>query len=138
MLDTKVKVFHESISCFMKWSWNCISWNALKEKFYSVSFPLRLYRFWIHFHSYLLSCYKSFLSSFSVLVNYTMWSFNLFTASSCFPHFSRRPGFSRFRFFRIQVFPGPGFLGSRFFWIRVQGLGPGFRSSRYKAFIKLL
>ena len=40
MLDTKVKVFHESISCFMKWPWNCISWNALKEKFHSVSFPL--------------------------------------------------------------------------------------------------
>ena len=41
MLDTKVKVFHESISCFMKWPWNCISWNALKEKFHSVSFPLQ-------------------------------------------------------------------------------------------------
>ena len=40
MLDTKVKVFHESISCFMKWPWNYISWNALKEKFHSVSFPL--------------------------------------------------------------------------------------------------
>ena len=25
----------------MKWPWNCISWNALKEKFHSVSFPLR-------------------------------------------------------------------------------------------------
>ena len=24
----------------MKWPWNCISWNALKEKFHSVSFPL--------------------------------------------------------------------------------------------------
>ena len=33
MLDTKVKVFHESISCVMKSPWNCISWNALKEKF---------------------------------------------------------------------------------------------------------
>ena len=40
MLDTKVKVFHESISRFMKWPWNCISWNPLKEKFHSVSFPL--------------------------------------------------------------------------------------------------
>ena len=38
-LNTKVKVFHESISCFMKWSWNCISWNALKEKFQCVSLP---------------------------------------------------------------------------------------------------
>ena len=39
MLDTKVKVFHDSASCFMKWPWNCISWNALKEKFHSVYFP---------------------------------------------------------------------------------------------------
>ena len=31
--DTKVKVFHESISWFMKCPWNCISWNALKEIF---------------------------------------------------------------------------------------------------------
>ena len=41
MLDTEVKVFHESISHFMKWPWNCISWNALKEKLDSVSLPLR-------------------------------------------------------------------------------------------------
>ena len=40
-------------------------------------------------------CYRSLLSRFSVLINYTMWSFDLFTASSCFPHFSWRPGFSR-------------------------------------------
>ena len=40
MLGTKLKVFHESISCFMKSPWNCISWNALKERFHSVSFPL--------------------------------------------------------------------------------------------------
>ena len=45
MLDTKVKVFHESILCFMKWPWNCISWNALKEKFHSVSFPLYIHFF---------------------------------------------------------------------------------------------
>ena len=39
-LNTNVKLFHESISCFMKWPWNCISWNSLKEKFHSVSSPL--------------------------------------------------------------------------------------------------
>ena len=39
ILDTEVTVFHESISYFMKWLWNCVSWNALKEKFHSVSFP---------------------------------------------------------------------------------------------------
>ena len=31
--DTRVKVFHESLSRFMKCPWNCVSWNALKEKF---------------------------------------------------------------------------------------------------------
>ena len=31
-LNTKVKVFHGSIWCFMKWLWNCISSNALKKK----------------------------------------------------------------------------------------------------------
>ena len=39
-LDTKVKVFHQSILCFMKYPWNCTSWNTLKEIFHSVSFPL--------------------------------------------------------------------------------------------------
>ena len=29
ILDTKEKVVHESISCFMKWSSNCISWNTV-------------------------------------------------------------------------------------------------------------
>ena len=41
-LDTKVKVRHESFSYFMKYPWNCISCNALKEKFHSVSLPLDL------------------------------------------------------------------------------------------------
>ena len=36
------------------------------------------------------------------------------------------PGFSLSRFFRVQVFQGTGFSGSR-----VQGPGPGFRSSYY-------
>ena len=39
-LNIKVKAFHDSISCFMKCPWNCILWNALKEKFRSVSLPL--------------------------------------------------------------------------------------------------
>ena len=39
------------------------------------------------------------------------------------------PGFSGSRFFRVQDFLGPGFSGSRFFRVRVQGPGPGFRSS---------
>ena len=39
-LNTKVKAFHESISFSMKCLWNCISWNALKEKFHSVSLSI--------------------------------------------------------------------------------------------------
>ena len=72
----------------------------------------------------------------SVLINCTMWSFYLFSASSCFPPFSlsrffQGPGFSEFRFFRVQVFYGPGFSGSGS-RVLVQGLDPGFRSSHVK------
>ena len=42
-LDNKVKIFHGSISWFMECLWNCISWNALKEKFHSVSLSLFLF-----------------------------------------------------------------------------------------------
>ena len=78
-----------------------------------------------------MACYKSLLSRFSVLINYTMCSFNLLTASSCFPHFYWRPGFPGSRFFRVQVFLGPVFQG------------PGFRSSEImepqsSKFLKLL
>ena len=76
-----------------------------------------------------MAYYKFLFSRFSVLINYTMWYFNLFTASSCFPHFSSHSGFSGSRFFWVQVFQGPGFPGSRFFRVRIQGLGSGFRSS---------
>ena len=61
------------------------------------------------------------------------------------------PGFSESRFFRVHVFLGPGFSGSRFFRfqgpgfsgsrsrVRVQGLGPGFRSShRLRMFFKIV
>ena len=44
------------------------------------------------------------------------------------------PGFLGSRFFRLQVFLGPGFSGSRFFWVRVQGPGPGFRSSHLRKY----
>ena len=77
MLDTEVKVFHESISYFMKWPWNCISWNALKEKFHSVSFPLqqkckikggtrvwRLRNMCLAWHSYK---FRTYFSSLSIL-----------------------------------------------------------------------
>ena len=56
-----------------------------------------------------------------------IWS-HLFTASSFFPHFSRRPGFSWSRFFRVLVFLGPGFSGSRFFRVQIFP-GPGFSGS---------
>ena len=50
--------------------------------------------------------YKSLLSRLSVFISYNMWSSNHFSISSCFPCFSRS------RFFRVQVFQGPG-PGSR-------------------------
>ena len=41
-LDTKLKAFHESTSCLMKYPSNSISWNALRETFHSLSFPLEI------------------------------------------------------------------------------------------------
>ena len=67
----------------------------------------------------------------SMLINCTMWSSYLFSASSCFPRFSWS------RFFSVQVFQGPGFSGFRFF--RVQGfLGPGFSGSRSRVRVQVL
>ena len=75
--------------------------------------------------------YKSLFSRFSVLKSYDMWSSNHFSIFSCFPCFSGS------RFFRIQVFQGPGpgsgsmvqgpGPGSRF-RVGVQDPGPGFES----------
>ena len=67
--------------------------------------------------------YKSLLSKFSVVISYNMWSSNHFSIPRRFPRFSRS------RFFKVQVFQGPGFPGSGFFRlqvfrIRVQVQGP--------------
>ena len=101
--------------------------------------------------------YKSLRSRFSVLINYTIQSSNHFSHPAVsWSRFSmvqvfQGPGFSgsRFlgskfsgsRFYRVRVFQDPGFSGSRFFRVRVQGQGPGFRSSHAvgidrKAFVK--
>ena len=61
----------------MKWPWNCFSWNALKEKFHSVSFPLqqkckikggtrvwRLRNMCLAWHSYK---FRTYFSSLSIL-----------------------------------------------------------------------
>ena len=40
------------------------------------------------------------------------------------------PCFSGSKFFRVQIFQGPGFSESRFFRVSVQGPSSGFRSSR--------
>ena len=47
---------------------------------------------------------KSLLSRFSVLINYIMWSYNIFSVSSCFP------GVSRFRFWKKPNFSAYIFL----------------------------
>ena len=57
--------------------------------------------------------YRSPLSRFPVLINHTMWTSNLFSSSSCLPPF-HGPGFSGFRFFRVQFLKDPGFQGPRF------------------------
>ena len=72
--------------------------------------------------------YKSLLNRFLVLINCIMRSSNHCSTSSCFPRF-QGPGFSRSRFFWVQVFQGTDFSGSRLFRVWVQGPGPGFRSS---------
>ena len=69
--------------------------------------------------------YKSLLSRFSVLISYNMCSCNHFSISSRFQCFSRS------RFFRVQVFQGPGFSGSRFFRVQVFQ-GPGFQSPSFQ------
>ena len=67
--------------------------------------------------------YKSFLSRFSMLINYTMWSSNLFCCIQLFPTFFIVQDF--------QICQGLGFSESRFFRVWVQGLSPGFRSSQF-------
>ena len=57
------------------------------------------------------------------------------------------PGFSWSRFFMVQIFLGPGFSwlgfsgssfsGSRFFRVRIQVTGPGYRSSPKKKMEKI-
>ena len=71
--------------------------------------------------------YKPLLNRFSVLMNYIMWFSNHFSTSSCLPHFSGS------RFFRVQVFQGPGFPGSwsRFFRVRVQVLKVALTFNRF-------
>ena len=74
MLDTKVEVFHESILCFMKWPWNCISWNALKEKFHSLSFPLSKLN--------LLFPWRN--EPLALVISYSHWSFRHICPCNCF------------------------------------------------------
>ena len=50
-LDTKVKESHESMLCFMKYPWNCILWNTLKEKCHNPCLKTFLVAFNISHHS---------------------------------------------------------------------------------------
>ena len=47
MLDTEVKVFHKSISYFIKWPWNCISFP--ERKFSLCILPLRVWNLLLDF-----------------------------------------------------------------------------------------
>ena len=94
-----------------------------------------------------------------MLINYTMWSSNLFFCIQSFPaffivHNFQSPDFSGSRFFSVQVFQDPDFSGSRFFLvhvfldpgfsgsiffrIHVQDLGPGFSGSGSKVWVQVL
>ena len=81
---------------------------------------------WKTFIVHVRLAYKSFLSRISMLINYTMWSSNLFF----FFHPAVSRVFQSSGFFRAQVFQGDGFSGSRSFWVRVFQ-GPGFSESRF-------
>ena len=65
-----------------------------------------------------------------MLINYVMWSSNLFFLHPAISRAFHSPGFSEPRFFRVQVFQGPGFSQSRFFRLQVF-LSPGFSGSRF-------
>ena len=77
-----------------------------------------------------------------VFVKHNSLKSDIFSNPIFIPGFSRSrffrvqvfqsPGFPGSWFFRAQVFQGPGFSGFRFFRVRVQGLGPGFRSSHLR------
>ena len=78
---------------------------------------------------------KSFLSRISMLINYTMWSSNLFFfCIQLFPAFFYSTGFS---FFRVLVFQSPCFSGSRFFWVQAF-LGRGFSGSGSRVWVLVL
>ena len=47
MLDTEVEVFHKSISYFIKWPWNCISFPEIK--FSQCILPLRVWNLLLDF-----------------------------------------------------------------------------------------
>ena len=64
----------------------------------------------------------SFLSRFSMLINYTIWSSNLFFCIQFFSRVFHSLEFFRVQVFLVQVFQGPGFSESRFSRVRVQVL----------------
>ena len=60
------------------------------------------------------------LSRFSVLINYTMWSSNLFFCIQLFPaFFIIVQNFSGSRFLRVQVFQGPDPGSGSSVWVQV-------------------
>ena len=99
------------------------------QVYYSLTYCFRICYPWTHFLSYSMAIffrwldYKSLLSRFSALINYIVWSYNLFFCIQLFPTFFM------VQVFMVLVFQGPGFSGSRFYRVWVQGLGPCFRSS---------
>ena len=116
-------------NCFLLWIKKRLKWAhdvlQVLETCQSLLHNL-IDRIWIHFwfsvslkspnnYFFRRSAYKSLLNRFSVLINYIMLSYH-FSSFSCFPRFSGS------RFFKVQLFQGPGYFESRFFRVRVQVL----------------
>ena len=115
----------------------CIrGWKSLKL----INFIILLLLHWFLFLSIVSVLLKSFNNYFFymsftcfllhaclqvpwMLMIYTMWSSNIFPASSCFLRFSSS------RYFRVQVFQDPSFSRSKFLWVEVfWSASPGSRS----------
>ena len=74
-LDTKVKVFHESMLCFMKCPWNCILCNTPKEKCHNPCLKTFLVAFNVSHHS-LRTCILERKKLSSRLLKWSGMAFN--------------------------------------------------------------
>ena len=70
---------------FMKWPWNCISWNPLKEKFHSVSFPLDILK--IHWKTPVLDPFFDKVAGKYSGASVFLWTIKIFKNTCFAEHF---------------------------------------------------